>query len=257
MRSQDTEDIESIASFTDGESEVETKPKPIKKKVRQATPEENLKAGLTKTGRVKREMSEAQKKVLAAARVKAREKRSELKAIRDKEKSLKKDDVLIRRLMVEKKVLEHKNMLKNLAVDAGYASESKRPKPKRKPYTHKDKDDEEPYVKEKNAEIEILKAQLKELQKKHKIQVESDSESDSSDIELEPQARPPIKSTIKPKKVIEPEKDERYKPKKPTIKPVEKVPDIKERRKPQNPMMNYEENDENPAIKAALNSLFA
>jgi hypothetical protein len=205
-------------------------------------------------------MSEKQKQNLAKARVAARAKRAELKALRDKEKALKKDDLLIKKLMVEKKVLEHKKMIKNLAVDAGYYSESERPKPKRKPYTHKNiKEDDDEEDKYKKSEIEELKEQLKALKKKHKIITPDNSEAESeteSEVEHEVIKKSHSKPIIKPKRVIE-EKEKRLKPKKPIIEKDPDLPPVSSRKKNPNPMKNYEEDDDNPQIKAALNSLFA
>lgn len=254
------DDLESVVSLEDEDSEVDTKtkPKPVKKK--EKIPEGYVPAEISKkTGKPKRIMSEKQKAALAECRKKGRAVRSEMAEMRKKEKEMKKDNLLIKKLELETKLREHKSRLQQLAISSGRIEPNEEQKKKliKKTYKKHDHLEDDDYDKSKKSEIEELKMKLKELQKKHKIQVESDSESDSSDIELKPQARPPIKPTIKPKKVIEPEKDERYKPKKAVMKPIEKVPDIKERRKPQNPMMNYEEDNENPAIKAALNSLFA
>lgn len=259
MRSKESEETESIASFTDSENEVETKVKPKSKMTRPKTPAENLALGLTKTGRVKREMSEAQKKVLAAARVKAREKRKELKEIRDKEKSLKNDDLLIRRLTVEKKVLEHKNMLKNLAIDAGMADESLRPKPKRKPYTHKEKDEDDDYQKSKRNEIAKLQKQLEELQIKHKVvskkEESSDSESESEEEEIVVERK---KKPVKVIRKVEENKEERIPVKKPVFKPDPPLPPESSRKKIENPMKHVSKgNTEDPRLRLALNSLFA
>jgi hypothetical protein len=256
MVSKSDSDSESIVSLEDENSEVETevKPKSIKKK--EKIPEGYVPVEISKkTGKPKRIMSQKQKDALAAARSKGRIVRHEMMLLKKKQKELKKDKLLMTKLEVEAEVLEHKKKLQQMAIRAGYepTEEQKKNIIGRKPYKKRDHLEDDDYDKSKKDEIAELQKQLKELQKKHKLIPQSESESESEEEEV----KTPIKPTIKPKKVIEPEKEERYKPKKPTIKPVEKVPDIKERRKPQNPMMNYEEDNENPAIKAALNSLFA
>lgn len=252
------DELESVVSLEDEDSEIETKIKAKTEKRKEKIPEGYVPVEISKkTGRPKRIMSEKQKLALAECRKKGREKRAQLAALRKQEKELKKDELLVKKLEVEAKVREHKSRLQQLALRAGYEpTEEEKKKIIKKTYKKHDHLEDDDYDKSKKSEIEELKQQLKKLQKKHKI-VESESESESSDIEIEESPKPPIKSTIKPRRIIEPESEERYKPKKPTIKPVEKVPNIKERKKTPNPMMNYDDGDDNPAIKNALKSLFA
>lgn len=209
----------------------------------------------------KRVMTEKQKENLAKARVLARKKRSELKSLKDREKALKKDDLLIKTLELEKKVKEHQNRIKNLAIDAGYESESKRPpkpKQKRKEYVKKTIDDDDAYEVDKKSQIAQLEERLNKLRApiKQKEKVESESESDSSSDESEIEEKVPVKKAPKKvAKIIEEEEDNRYKPKKPSMVKEPLVPSEKSRKKPPN-LLIRETIDDNAEIQKALKSLF-
>lgn len=248
-------DTESIASLeTESEEEIETKIKPKSRKVKEdvkAEIDENPKQLFSKTGRPKRTMSEAQKANLAKARIKAREKRKELKEIRDQEKGLKKDDMLIKKLEVEAKVLEHKRRLQKLAVNAGYAKEEDIDPPVRKerkpkaPHNHLKDDDHDKYQAD---AILKLEAQLEELRskssktKKTKI-IEPESESEESEVELE------IRPVVKKEKKVKVEAIEKLKTPAKNFKEDNKMKD------PANPGKNIMTKAD-LEMEAKLNSLF-
>ena len=239
------EDTESIASL-ESESEDETKIEPIRLKSKQ-TPiskykQEEIKPLQEveiskKTGKPKRIMSEAQKKVLASARVKARAVRKELKEVRDAEKNIKKESLLMRKLQVEAKVLEHNENKKKLFVQAGYieseALDAEIKKKKKAPAGEKDRlenEIEEDKIRQLEEQLANLRSSKKEPALKTTLflkgrtpktnknrgrgdttPVESPEESED---EPEPEPEPKIKrkEVLKPKMEINPKRLENQNP---------------------------------------------
>ncbi len=237
-----TEYESEISEIESSDEEVETevieKPKKVK-----AVAKEVEKPLLSKTGRPKKVMSEQQKLNLAKARVKGREKRKELKGIRDQERQIKKDDLLIKKLEMEAKVLEHKRRLQKLAVNAGYANDEDVDKPikkERKPKAAHDHLKDDNLDVQQKSQIEKLEEELAALRvkvapKKKKVVapvVEQDlvSESEAESDE----------------EVVVPIKTKRVKP------PVVNVETDKARKVHKNPIKQAID----PEMQARLQSLF-
>lgn len=198
---------------------------------------------LSKGGKIKKPQTEAQKQNLVKARAKGMAKRKEMKELRDKEKRIKEEDILLRRLDVEAKVLEHETKKKAMFKRAGYVNESKevkepKVKKERAKYGSKcvpDTTDEEEEIRMLEEKLSKLKTKNTLLEKGHAPK-DYDSDSDTSPPESEDEIAPPPKI-------------ERKALKKPEMKEDKKREDIK------NPMSRTKENID-PALLAQLRSLF-
>lgn len=184
------EDLESITSL-ESESEQELEPAPIKlkknvKKTIETKGEPEVQ--YTKTGRIKKPMSEAQKENLTKARIKARIVRKELKELRDAEKSIKKDDRLIRKLEVEAKILNHNEKKKLLFKNAGYVNEETE-KPKKKETKINDEETEEQQIKALEEKLNNLRKGKEDAFKKSKAKekriIKEEVEISSAESEIE------------------------------------------------------------------------
>jgi hypothetical protein len=245
------EEVEPI-DYSD-ESEEEEQPKTsIKKKV------ETVETISAKTGKPKRVMSEKQKKILAEARVLARARRAEIKEMHMKEKEMKKEQFLIRKLELEKKVKEHENKIRKLAYEAGHVTEEQYEnatgKKVRKKSVKKDplEDDEEDLRQRKK--IEELEEKLNEMKKSHcagsritaskpkVIKEESESEEEiEEDIELPKRGRgTPAKKPISRSTSVESTSSRTGAPKV-KLEEVEDVPNESKRFKNKNPMVREQE----------------
>ena len=164
------DDLDSIASF-ESEEEEEI---PIKKgrpngriqlEKQNKLERENIKAGLTKTGRLKRECTPAVKEHMAKIRVLARARRKELSELNNQKKALKKDAFAIRKLEVMAEIEEHKDRMRKLALRAKLVKPEDMPDGKKRVTKYKKHDpleDDEVDEKQKS-EIEILEEKLLKL----------------------------------------------------------------------------------------------
>lgn len=243
MDTQDYEDSYSIASLEDSESEEETKPKAKVKKTKESKGENDVLVS-KKTGKPKRVMSEAQKENLAKARVLGRARRKELKDLRDQEKAIKKDNFLIRKLEVEKQVLEHKKKMRALAEGAGYLEKEPKIRGKYKERSTELKDDDNDKFQQ--TEIEKLEAQLATLRSSKTRPSKNRAPVSESESETEPEPEPepePVK--------VKKSKEKRNEP------PEVKIPS---NHKPQivpSPMDNLKQKETvDPQLQAMLRSLF-
>lgn len=183
MAESDNESIVSLLSESDDEYE----PKPVKlksnhkptnksKENKELPVEKEIK--YTKTGRVKKEATEAQKKAMAKARVRAREVRKQMSELKKAEKDIKKDALVMRKLEVEAKILEHNEKKKKLFVRAGYINEKeadiKEKKPRAPKGTKERLEDEE--EENKVRELEEQLALLKNKKNIKKVEPEPESE---------------------------------------------------------------------------------
>lgn len=234
------EDLESIASLeSESENEIEIKPVKLKKskKVLETTNEPEVQ--YTKTGRIKKPMSEAQKENLTRARIKARAVRKEMKELRDAEKSIKKDDRLIRKLEVEAKILNHNEKKKSLFKKAGYVNDDV--EETEKPIKKQNKINEEINEEDRIKELEEQLAQLKiksnnKKQPKKKIETPLESENESEEENEIIVEKPKL---VKRKELQVPKMD---------LKP--------RRAENQNPMARQQKEIIDPAMRAQLLSLF-
>jgi hypothetical protein len=169
----------------------------------------------------KRIMSEKQKETLAKARELAYQKRREMADMSKKEKELKREQHLIKKLELQKKINQHEEYKKKLLIDSGLA-----PKPVRS-YKKKEEVIEEEDQEEQD-EIKQLEEKLAKLKTKKKVIKEPESEpEEESEEEIEEefalhsrqQIEEPPKLTHKPiKKPEMKEPKNRTTPRKPDMR---------------------------------------
>jgi hypothetical protein len=215
-REDDTESIASLLSESEDETEIQ--PVKLKKKIKKQEVLVEPEIQYTKTGRIKKPMTEAHKENLARARVRARAVRKELSELRKSEKAIKQDDRLMRKLAVEAKILEHNERKKELFVKAGYINE-KDANLKKKPRAQigaKDnliEENEEETIKKLEDQLAHLKTKPKSLKKPKEPEPEIESESEF-EIEQEIIEPPKLKRTVqkKPEMNLKPKREEQSNP---------------------------------------------
>jgi hypothetical protein len=183
------DDLDSIASF-ESEEEVEIPIKKGRPNGRIQLQKENVEAGLTKTGKKKRECTPAMKEHMAKIRVLARARRKELSELNNQKKALKKDAFAIRKLEVMAEIEEHKDRMRNLALRAKLVKPEDMPGAKKRVTKYKKHDpleDDEVDEKQKS-EIEILEEKLLKLrgQSKPKKPIIIEEEEEISEEEEAP-----------------------------------------------------------------------
>jgi hypothetical protein len=196
MSQSDAESIESLVSEDEREAKLDTI------RLKSSGPKnEEPEVALNKFGKPKRVMTEHHKEQLAKARVKARAVRTQLKDIRNKEKEMKKEDLLLRKLELEAKIVSHNNKKKDLMVRAGYLTrEEAGEKKERKKYEKKEDREERDDLKIEEEEEDKLKKLEEEL-----AQLKLKKKSVKEEVE-EPEPKEHKKKSKKPK-VVEPESD--------------------------------------------------
>jgi hypothetical protein len=236
------EDLESIASLeTESEGEYEPKPVKLNKAKKTIETKDEPEVQYTKTGRIKKPMSEAQKENLSKARIKARAVRKELKELRDAEKNIKKDDRLIRKLEVEAKILNHNEKKKELFKKAGYVNDEVETKPKKKQSKVNEEETEEQQIKALEEKLSLLKKkEVKEVVEKPKKKKVATPISSPEESEEENEVIHETPKVVRRKGIQTPVMD---------LKP--------KRAENQNPMARQAKKEvTDPAIRAQLLSLF-
>lgn len=186
----------------------------------------------------KRVMSEAQKKVLAAARVKARAVIKEKAELTKKRKELKKERHLLKKLEYEADLAKHNEYKKKLLTEAGLVPKEIGTKIRKK-RVEKGSDDDSDTNEILELEQKISKLRTRKVKKPEpEPEPESESEEEQS-LVVEKKASLRRKREPKSQKDFEPEpepqpepRNERLKPKTPIIKKNDSVIDESERFKP-------------------------
>ena len=155
----------------------------------------------------KRIMSEKQAENLKKARELAYAKRRELAEISKKEKELKKEQHLIRKLELEKKITNHENYKRQLLIDSGLA-----PKPVRS-YKKKEEVIEEEDQEEQDEIIKLEEKLAKLKSKKKKVVIEESEEEIEEEEEIPKLTHKQVK-----KPIMNPEDKTRTKFKTPDIR---------------------------------------
>lgn len=231
MSSKNTHNIpeELSESESEYESEVEAKP-PTKSHKKKEYAEVNGETVEIVPKKPKRVMSEAQKKVLAAARVKARAVIKEKAELTKKRKELKKERHLLKKLEYEADLAKHNEYKKKLLTEAGLVPKEIGTKIRKK-RVEKGSDDDSDTNEILELEQKISKLRTKKT-KKPEPEPEPESESEE-EVVVEKKVRRKREPNPEPEPESQPEpRNERLKPKTPIIKKNDSVIDESERFKP-------------------------
>lgn len=180
----------------------------------------------------KRKMTEKQKENLAKARVKAREVLKAKKEMSDKRKELKKEDLLMKKLELQKTIHQHEERKKRLLIEGGLI-EPKRKTRVKKEVVEESEPEEDPEIKELEEKLAKMKASENKIVERRKVKKPVPDSSSELDEPVEPVVR--------------------TKPKRPEINKVKDVIDDTERMKVNKTNYSYGKDTE---IQKSIQSLF-